>query len=114
MIETGAAERTAESTVVAKEDAREVGDRGKSGSSCVFLSCSWRTRENFCQWNMEIWKICTKNIAQQRTLIFAFEEGERILIVTYQSRVFYEDIPRVSVCHSILRFDAILAWLGGR
>ena len=34
--------------VVAKGDAREVGDRGRSGSSCVFLSCSWRTRENFC------------------------------------------------------------------
>ena len=34
--------------VVAKGDAREVGDRGRSGSSCVFLSCSWCTQENFC------------------------------------------------------------------
>jgi hypothetical protein len=26
-------------------DGREVGDRERTGSSCVFISCSWHTRE---------------------------------------------------------------------
>ena len=31
--------------VMAKGDGREVGDRERTGSSWVFISCSWYTRE---------------------------------------------------------------------
>ena len=31
---------------MAKGDGREVGDRERTGSSCVFISCSWYTREH--------------------------------------------------------------------
>jgi hypothetical protein len=36
--------------VMAKGDGREVGDSERTGSSCVFISCSWYTREQLTWW----------------------------------------------------------------
>jgi hypothetical protein len=61
VIEVGVKFRTVSvKWVMAKGDGREVGDRERSGSSCVFVSCSCYTREQvknvqtFSQLNVDI------------------------------------------------------------
>jgi hypothetical protein len=81
---------------MAKGDGREVGDRERTGSSCVFISCSWYTREQLTL----IVKIC---------VIFKTFESLLILIL-YTTGYLYKDERSCMISlHDIMLINVLIA-----